>query len=157
MWLYDAGLIKYCYNQSIPELPLEGNSIDNQFKIYMNDTGLLIAMLEEGSGKEIINGNLGIYKGAIFENIIAEIFTKAHKKLYYFEYKNRLEIDFFIKKDSMPVAIEVKSADNTKSKSLNALLENKNWKVTRAIRLSAKNTGGTSNIDSYPLYMSIFL
>ena len=57
----------------------------------------------------------------------------------------------------MPVAIEVKSADNTKSKSLNALLENKNWKVTRAIRLSAKNTGGTSNIDSYPLYMSIFL
>lgn len=157
MWLYDAGLINYCYNLSIPELPLEGNSIDNQFKIYMNDTGLLIAMLEEGSGREIINGNLGIYKGAIFENIIAEIFTKLQKKLYYFEYKNRLEIDFFIKKDSMPVAIEVKSADNTKSKSLKALLENKNWDVTKAIRLSSKNTGGTSNIDSYPLYMSIFL
>ena len=65
MWLYDAGIINYCYNLAKPELPLEGNSINNQFKIYMNDTGLLMSMLEEGSSKNIIDGNLGIYKGAI--------------------------------------------------------------------------------------------
>ena len=50
----------------------------------MKDTGLLMAMLEEGSQLEIINGNLGIYKGAIYENIIADIFNKLGKKLYYF-------------------------------------------------------------------------
>ncbi|MEG1362918.1 MAG: AAA family ATPase, partial [Clostridia bacterium] len=53
MWLYDAGIINYCYNLTIPNLPLEGNSINNQFKVYMNDTGLLMAMLEEGSAKDI--------------------------------------------------------------------------------------------------------
>ena len=157
MWLYDAGIINFCHNLSIPELPLEGNSIENQFKVYMNDTGLLISMLEEGSGKDIIDGNLGIYKGAIFENIIAEIFTKLKKKLYYFEYRNRLEIDFFIKKDSMPVAVEVKAADNTKSKSLKVLLENKDWDIKHAIRLSSKNIGGTENIECFPLYMAMFM
>ncbi len=155
MWLFDAGIINYCYNLSNPELPLEGNSINNQFKIYMNDTGLLMSMLEEGSSKDIIDGNLGIYKGAIYENIIAETFTKLNKKLYYFEYRNKIEIDFFIRKNNIATAIEVKSADNTKSKSMNSIIEN--WGVKHGIKLSSKNIGGTQNIDSYPLYMAMFL
>ena len=155
MWLFDAGIINYCYNLSNPELPLEGNSINNQFKIYMNDTGLLMSMLEEGSSKDIIDGNLGIYKGAIYENIIAETFTKLNKKLYYFEYRNKIEIDFFIRKNNIATAIEVKSADNTKSKSMNSIIEN--WGVKHGIKLSSKNIGGTENIDSYPLYMAMFL
>lgn len=155
MWLFDAGIINYCYNLSKPELPLEGNSINNQFKIYMNDTGLLMAMLEEGSSKNIIDGNLGIYKGAIYENIIAETFTKKNKKLYYFEYRNKIEIDFFIRKNDTATAIEVKSADNTKSKSMNSIIQN--WGVKYGIKLSTKNVGETDKIDSYPLYMAMFL
>ena len=48
MWLYDAGIINFCYNLAIPELPLEGNSKNSEFKVYMRDTGLLVAMLEDG-------------------------------------------------------------------------------------------------------------
>ena len=155
MWLYDAGIINYCYNLRKPELPLEGNSINNQFKIYMNDTGLLMSMLEEGSSKDIIDGNLGIYKGAIYENIIAEIFTKSNKKLYYFEYKDRIEIDFFIRKNNIAIAVQVKAADNTRSKSMNSIIEN--WGVEHGIKLSTKNVGETEKIDSYPLYMAMFL
>ena len=155
MWLYDAGIINFCYNLSIPELPLEGNSIENQFKVYMNDTGLLLSMLEEGSGKDIIDGNLGIYKGAIYENIIAETFTKLRKKLYYFHFKDNIEIDFFIRKNNVATAIEVKSADNTKSKSMDSIINN--WKVKYGIKLSSKNIGGKENVDSYPLYMAMFL
>ena len=155
MWLYDAGIINYCYNLRKPELPLEGNSINNQFKIYMNDTGLLMSMLEEGSSKDIIDGNLGIYKGAIYENIIAEIFTKLNKKLYYFEYKDRIEIDFFIRKDNIATAIEVKAADNTRSKSMKSIIEN--WGVKHGIKLSTKNVGETEKVNSYPLYMAMFL
>ena len=121
----------------------------------MNDTGLLMSMLEEGSSKDIIDGNLGIYKGAIYENIIAETFTKLKKKLYYFEYRGKIEIDFFIRKNNTATAIEVKSADNTKSKSLNSIIEN--WNVKSGIKLSSKNVGSTSNIDCYPLYMAMFL
>lgn len=129
--------------------------LKNQFKIYMNDTGILMSMLEEGSSKDIIDGNLGIYKGAIYENIIAETFTKLNKKLYYFEYRDRLEIDFFIRKNNVAAAVEVKSAENTKSKSLNSVINN--WNVKHGIRLSAKNVGESENIDIYPLYMAMVL
>jgi predicted AAA+ superfamily ATPase len=155
MWLYDAGIINFCYNLSAPELPLEGNSKNNEFKVYMCDTGLLTAMLEQGSAADIISGNLGIYKGAIYENIIADIFTKLDKKLYYFEHNNKLEVDFFIRQDGMAVGVEVKSADNNKSKSLNSLIGYRG--VQKGIKLSGKNVGVFGEIESLPLYMAMFL
>jgi predicted AAA+ superfamily ATPase len=155
MWLFDAGITNFCYNLAIPELPLEGNSKNAEFKVYMRDTGLLMAMLEEGSQADIIRGNLGIYKGAIYENIIADIFTKLGKKLYYFEKPSRLEIDFMIRQDNNPVAVEVKSADNTKAKSIKSLLEH--YHVPKAIKLSSKNLGSSEQIQSIPLYMAMFL
>ena len=156
MWLYDANIINFCYNISKPELPLEGNSKSDIFKVYMRDTGLLMAMMEEGVQKEIIDGNLGIYKGAIYENIIADIFTKLGKKLYYFEHNSTLEIDFFIRYNNKITAVEVKSADNTKSKSMNSIIDN--YKVEQGIKLSSKNVCSNSDKVIYiPLYMSIFL
>jgi predicted AAA+ superfamily ATPase len=121
----------------------------------MRDTGLLMAMLEDGSQQDIIDGNLGIYKGAIYENIIADIFGKSGKKLYSYERKNTLEIDFFIRRQKSATAVEVKSADNTKSKSLESVLTN--YGVKRGIKLSAKNVGTTEAIESIPLYMAMFL
>jgi len=155
MWLFDAGIINFCYNLSLPELPLEGNAKSDVFKVYMRDTGLLMAMLEEGSQEDIIDGNLGIYKGAIYENIIADIFGKAGKKLYYFEHNSKIEIDFFIRLNKQATAIEVKSADNTKSKSMASIIEN--YGIKHGIKLSAKNVGAAGIIDSYPLYMAMFL
>ena len=156
MWLYEANIINFCYNLTNPELPLEGNAISDVFKVYMRDTGLLMAMLEDGSQKEIIDGNLGIYKGAIYENIIADIFTKLGKKLYYFEHNSTIEIDFFIRYNNKVTAIEVKSADNTKSKSMNSIINN--WNVSQGIKLSSKNIGKTANnVICIPLYMAIFL
>jgi hypothetical protein len=155
MWLYDAGIINFCYNLSIPELPLEGNAKSDVFKVYMRDTGLLMAMLEDGSQEDIIDGNLGIYKGAIYENIIADIFSKSGKKLYYFEQNGKLEIDFFIRKNKTATAVEVKSADNTKSKSMDAVIDK--YGVKRGIKLSTKNVGGKEDFDSLPLYMAMFL
>ncbi|MHC1787836.1 MAG: ATP-binding protein [Christensenellales bacterium] len=155
MWLYDAGIINFCYNLALPELPFEGNARSDVFKVYMRDTGLLMAMLEDGSQEDIIDGNLGIYKGAIYENIIADIFGKAGRKLYYFEYRSELEIDFFIRHKKQATAVEVKSADNTKAKSMAAVMDK--YGVTQGIKLSSGNVGGTDKVDSYPLYMAMFL
>ena len=103
-----------------------------------------------------MDGNLGIYKGAIYENIIADIFSKLGKKLYYFERNSTIEIDFFIRYDNQATAIEVKSVDNTKSKSLNSVITN--WGVTKGIKLSMKNVCEISEqVLSLPLYMAIFL
>jgi len=155
MWLYDAGIINFCFNLAIPELPLEGNAKSDVFKVYMRDTGLLMSMLEEGSQEDIIDGNLGIYKGAIYENIIADIFSKAGKKLYYFEQNSKIEIDFFIRLNKQATAIEVKSADHTKAKSMNSIIQN--YGIKHGIKLSTKNVGGTEIVDSYPIYMAMFL
>lgn len=155
MWLYDAGVINLCYNLSNPEFPLEGNKINDTFKVYMRDTGLLMSMLEEGSQEEVIDGNLGIYKGAVYENVIADIFYKLGKKLYYFEYNSTLEIDFFINFNKKITAVEVKYGDNTKSKSLKSIIEN--WHVEQGIKLSTKNIGYTNNILNLPIYMAMFL
>ena len=155
MWLYDAGIINFCHNLSLPELPFEGTSRSEAFKVYMRDTGLLMAMLDEGVQEEIIDGNLGIYKGAIYENIIADIFTKNQKKLYYFEYNSTLEIDFFIRYDKKATAIEVKSSSNSKSKSLESVI--KNYKVEKGIKLAPSNYGNKDGIDIFPIYMAMFL
>ena len=154
-WLNDANLINICYNLSHPELPFEGNSMSDVFKVYLSDTGLLMAMFESGSAKEILNGNLGIYKGAIYENVIADLLAKKGKRLYYFEHNSTIEIDFFIRFNDKITAIEVKSADNTKSKSLKSIIDN--WGVEQGIKLSSKNIGVSDKIISIPLYMIMFL
>ena len=155
MWLYDAGIINFCYNLEIPQLPLEGNARSDAFKVYMRDTGLLVAMLDEGTAEDIIDGNLGIYKGAIYENIIADMLAKKGKKLYYFEYNSTLEVDFFIRLEKVITGIEVKSAGNSKSKSLESVMNKYN--VPKGIKLAPSNYGKKNNIDIFPIYMAMFL
>ena len=155
MWLYDAGIINFCHNLEIPQLPLEGNSKSDTFKVYMRDTGLLVAMLDEGTQEDIIDGNLGIYKGAIYENIIGVVLAKKGKKLYYFEYNSTLEVDFFIRYERVITAIEVKSSGNSKSKSLETLMEK--YGVKKGIKLAPSNYGKKGEIDIFPIYMAMFL
>jgi predicted AAA+ superfamily ATPase len=155
MWLCDAGIINFCYNLERIGLPLEGNAKPDSFKVYMRDTGLLVAMLEDGSAADVIGGNIGIYKGALYENIVADIFTKAGKKIYYYEYRSRIEMDFFIRHNGELTAIEVKSADHTKSKSMYSIIDN--YGVKQGIKLSSKNIGYKDSIETIPLYMAMFL
>jgi predicted AAA+ superfamily ATPase len=154
-WLYEAGIINFCYNLRSPELPLEGNAMNDTFKVYMRDTGLLTAMLEDGSQADIIDGKLGIYKGALYENIIADIFGKQGKKLYYYEYRGQIEVDFFIRRNSVAEAVEVKSAGNTKSKSMTHIIQN--YGVKHGIKLSSNNVSTSEKVDAFPLYMAMFL
>ena len=84
-------------NLSLPELPLDGNAIQDIFKMYMVDSGLLIAMLEDGTQFDVLQGNLYGYKGAIFEDLVADILAKIRRKLYYFHNDSGLEIDFVMR------------------------------------------------------------
>ena len=82
-------------------------------------------------------------------------FTKSGKKLYYFEYRNRLEMDFIIGYKGKATAVEVKSAEYTRAKSMTNIIQN--WKVEQGIKLSAKNISGNDIVRNYPLYMAMFL
>jgi predicted AAA+ superfamily ATPase len=156
MWLYNAGIIDFCYNLTRPKLPFEGYAQNDHFKVYMRDTGLLVSMLDDGAQADIMRGDFGIYKGAVYENIVADIFSKSGKKLYSFMFRSSLEIDFFIRHSGIATAIEVKSAQNKKARSLASLMSDR-WNVQQAIKLSFDNVGQSGNVLTLPLYMAMFL
>ena len=156
-WLYDYGLINICYNLQSLELPLEGNKIDNIFKLYFVDSGLFVAMLEKGTAGEILNGDLNVYKGAIYENIIADAFSKIGRKLYYYHKDSGLEIDFVIRYENEVCLIEVKSTTG-KVKSAKTILENYDkYKVKKCIKLGEYNIGEINNTLTIPYYLAFLL
>lgn len=156
-WLEDAGIIIRCRNLSITELPLEGNAIEDSFKVYMRDTGLFVSMLEEGTQFDILQGRLYGYKGAIFENLIADIFTKMGRKLYYYRKDSGLEIDFVIRYHGECVLVEVKaSTGNTKS-TKTILQHPDKYHVHQAIKLGDYNIGEKDGVLTLLLYMAFLL
>ena len=156
-WLEDAGIIIRCRNLSITELPLEGNAIEDSFKVYMRDTGLFVSMLEDGTQFDILQGRLYGYKGAIFENLIADIFTKMGRKLYYYRKDSGLEIDFVIRYHGECVLVEVKaSTGNTKS-TKTILQHPDKYHVHQAIKLGDYNIGEKDGVLTLPLYMAFLL
>ena len=157
LWLKDAGIISFCKNLSSLQVPLSGFVIGDEFKTYMNDAGLLVSMFEDGTAMKIMQGELGLFKGAFYENVIATSLLALGHRLFYFSPSDTLEIDFIINYKGAPCLLEVKSGENTKSKSLNAVLNNPKYKVNQAIRLSRKNVGEEGKILSLPLYMIMFL
>lgn len=156
-WIEDAGIINRCYNLSNLELPLDGNSLNDTFKVYMTDTGLFVSMLEDGTQYDILSGNLYAYKGAIFENLIADIFAKMNRKLYYYRKDSGLEIDFVTRYKGQVTLIEVKaSTGNTKS-TKTILNHPEKYHVSQAIKLGDYNIGKADNILTLPHYMAFLL
>ena len=156
-WIEDAGIIRRCHNLSITELPLDGNAMEDIFKVYMTDCGLLVSMLEDGTKFDILQGNLYGYKGAIFENLIADIFSKMGRKLYYFHKDSGLEVDFVIRYKGKCTLVEVKAA-NGNTKSTKTVLQNpQKYHVEQAIKLGDYNIGRTGQILTLPLYMAFLL
>ena len=156
-WIEDAGIITRCYNLNLPELPLEGNSISDCFKVYMVDSGLFVSMLEKGTGYDILQGNLLGYKGAIFENLIADIFSKMGRKLYYFRKESGLEIDFVIRYKRKCTLVEVKATTGN-AKSLKTLLKNyEKYHIDQAIKFGNYNIGRKNSVLTLPLYMAFLL
>ena len=155
-WLCDFGIINLCYNLNNISEPLEGNKVDNIFKIYMQDSGLFISMLDRDCPAKILSGDLGIYKGVIFENIIADSFSKQDKKLYYFHKDSGLEIDFISKVKDEISLIEVKSTTGN-TKSANTVLKNPQYDVNLCYKLSENNVGVAENKITIPYYMAFLL
>ena len=156
-WIEDAGIINRCYNLNITELPLDGNSIPEAFKVYMADTGLFVSMLEDGTQFDILQGNLYGYKGAIFENLIADIFSKMKRKLYYFRKESGLEVDFVMRYKGECVLVEVKAKDGN-TKSTKTILEHPDkYHVYHAVKLGDYNVGRKDALLTLPLYMTFLL
>lgn len=156
-WLEDTGLIRRCYNLTLPELPLEGNACHDKFKVYMADTGLFVGMLEDGTERDILQGDLFGYKGAIFGNLVADFFIKMKRPLYYFRKDSGLEIDFIMCYKGEAVLLEVKAKSGNTKSTRTILKHPEKYHVHSAIKLGDYNVGRREQLLTLPLYMGFLL
>lgn len=156
-WLEDTGLICRCYNLTLPELPLEGNACQDKFKVYMADTGLFVGMLEDGTERDILQGDLFGYKGAIFENLVADFFIKMKRPLYYFQKDTGLEVDFVMRYKGAAVLLEVKATSGNTKSTRTILKHPEKYHVHSAIKLGDYNVGRREQLLTLPLYMGFLL
>lgn len=155
-WIIESGLGIKVNRLKTFDIPLRAYRDPNAFKFYFNDTGLLLAFYKENLSNEIINGNLGIFKGGIFENIVAQCLIDNDLDIYYYQKSNNLEIDFITYLDNKIIPLEVKSGKNTKTISIKNIVEKEN--LDYGIILSMNNVNCSNpKIKFLPLYMVMFI
>ena len=158
-WLANAGIINVCYCLNYPEFPLKGNYDETKYKIYMADTGLLIALLDDETQEDLRSRkNIGTYRGGLYENVVGDMLVKAGFDLYYYSKENStLEEDFFVRNTENLIPLEVK-ARNGNSKSLNTLIKSDSYPdIHFGIKLIDGNIGVESNIRTFPHYLVFLL
>lgn len=156
-WLEDSNLILKVHRLKTIEKPLQAFAELAIFKVYMADTGLLISQFEESDIKELVSGNLGLYKGALYENLVAQMFQRYGKKCYYFEPNASTEIDFIITYNGLITPIEIKSGMNTRAISLHNFVEKYHSEQAYCFSMKHQAMKGKGPLYYYPLYLLEFL
>ena len=158
-WLDRAGIINVCYCLDQLSLPLKGNYNPNNYRIYFGDTGLLIGSLDDETQADLRkNQNFNTYKGAIYENVVADMLVKQGYNLYFYKNeKGTLEMNFFIRDIDSLIPVEVKANDNS-TISLNNLIDDKKYKdIKYGIKLCNKNIGFNGKFYTFPYFLTFLL
>ena len=158
VWLRDADMALPTYNVEEPRVPLKLNELRNLFKLFQNDVGLLASQYVGGIQLQILQGDVCINNGAIYENAVAQELHAHGWNLYYFNSKKQGEVDFLLEQDAEVIPLEVKSGkDYQRHVALTNLLANDEYGIKRAIVLSNSNVEVRGTILYAPVYMTMFL
>lgn len=154
-WLKDSEIVNACYNIREPYLPLMANAKDDQFKLYINDTGLLCCMYGFETKLAILNDTLkGNARGGIYENIISECLIKRGYTLYYFRPDSEHEIEFLIEKNGEVIPVEVKAGNNP-TPSLNSFIDD--FSPSLAYKFIGGRNGKVGVKTTLPHYFVMFI
>ena len=156
-YLKDTGVILKVHNLDVPSTPLSVNVIQNQFKVFPTDIGMLVGLLEDGSTDAIMSGSLGMGKGMIYEGLIADALHKRGGDLFYFAKDTGLELDFVINIDGESTILEVKSTDGNTKSAKTVMAHPDHYGKTRLIRVKELNVGLKDGILTIPHYMAYLL
>lgn len=161
-WLENAGIINTCYCLNELALPLKGNYDPKLYKVYYRDTGMLIASLDDEAQEDLrMNQNFATYKGAVYENIVADMLAKQGYNLYFYrDEKSSMEMDFFVRSANHLWPIDVK-ANNTASASLKKLTSHTKRQTTTGIKYGIKlcgaNIGFNGQFYTFPYFLTFLL
>jgi predicted AAA+ superfamily ATPase len=154
-WLKDSAMVQVCYNLNEPYLPLKANANGDQFKLYINDTGLLCCSYGFETKLAVLNDTItGNARGGIYENAISECLIKRGYSLYYYKPDSIHEIEFFIERSGAVIPIEVK-AGNRSTPSLNQYIAR--YRPPFAYKLTNTQNGRVDEKITLPHYMVMFI
>lgn len=157
-YLEDVGLVVRAFNTRELVYPLNAAKISTEFKVFYIDTGLLISQLGEDVPAKILEGDLGSYKGAIAENMVASSFAKNEIDLYYFHSPSGSpELDFLYEENGLVGIIECKSSNNRATSMKFVLANEKRYGKHSAAKIADSNVGGGEGFDTYPIYSLGFM
>ena len=158
-WLKNAGIINVCYCLEQLDLPLSGNYDPDNYRVYFGDTGLLIGSLDEEAQEDLRNNkNFNTYKGAIYENVIADILVKQGYKLYFYKNeKGTIEMDFFVRDKNSLIPVEIKAQDNSTVSLNNLINDNKYKDIKYGIKFCNKNIGFNDKFYTFPYFVAFLL
>ena len=163
LWLKDAGVALPTYNIKEPTVPLKLNEQRNLFKLFLNDIGLLASQYASGIQMKLLNDEISVNYGAIYENLVAQElaahgFGGTDHCTYYFSNKRQGELDFIIEHDGMAIPIEVKSGkDFERHNALSNVLSNPDYAISKAYVLCNGNFENRGKIIYVPIYMTMFI
>lgn len=150
-WLCLSGIVSQVYKTEQIKKPLENYRDIDAYKIYVSDLGLLCAKKDLAANDILyMVEEINDFKGGMAENYVNVQLTINGYQTYYWESPRGAEIDFIIQREGRLIPIEVKSADNTRAKSLKVYIET--YKPDYAIKLSAKNFSFEDGKKTVPLY-----
>lgn len=158
-WLEQAGVVLICTSLDFPELPLKAHRDRSAYKLYMADTGLLVAQLDDEAQEDVrVRRNLGTWKGGLFENVVAEALVKAGADLCYYKKDNStLEMDFLLRSGDELVPVEVKG-ENARAKSLNTLISSEHYPEIRwGVKFVRGNVGFENGVWTLPQWSAFLL
>ena len=157
-WLCNAGIINICYCLETPFLLFKCNYNPDNYRIYFSDTGLLIGNLDDEVQEDLRNNkNFNTYKGAIYENIVADMLVKSGYSLFFYKNdKSTVEMDFFVRDRDSLIPVEVKAIDGS-TVSLNKLIDSDKYSdIKYGIKFGNKNIGFNGKFYTFP-YFLVFL
>lgn len=156
LWLKNAGVVLPVYNVTEPMVPLKINEKRNLFKLFMSDTGLLMSYYPNTVKLKILNGEIDVNMGGIYENIVAQELIAHSYPLYYYNGKKIGEVDFLLEYNGNLLPLEVKSGkDYKKHPALSALWGIENYDISKAFVLCEGNVKNEDRITYLPLYMAM--
>lgn len=158
-WLEAAGIINISHAMATLELPLKGNYNPDSYRVYFSDTGLLIGSLDEEAQEDLRNNkNFNTYKGAIYENIMAETLIKQGQELFFYKNeKSTMELDFLVRDANSLVPVEMKAIDGS-SVSLNNAIDSEKYRDIRyGVKFALKNISYNGKFYTFPYFLAFLL
>ena len=157
-WLCEFGLLCKCNRLKALSLPLKAHADPDAYKVYVRDTGLFLSMLDDGTSANLLSGNIGMFKGYIYENVVADALAIQNESLHYYGNDNGLEIDFVLPFHGRPTLVEVKARNGHAKASRTVLADKKKYpEVEECVKLTAGNIGVVPPYTTFPYYLSFLL